>query len=304
MPIWRYSRALATFLDQNVERYDIVHVHGIWTAVSLLAAQAAYKHKVPYIISPHGMLAPDALRRKGLKKAIYLRLVERTLFRRAALIHCITVQEQQHAARNLPVRATICVPNGVQVPEFYAKDYKKLDRVAFIGRIHAIKGLDRLIEALVSIPEVNLTVAGSGAVSYEKHIRRVISKYGLQNRVQLVGFADEATKEQIFRDALFTVVPSFSEVLALVSLESMASSTPVLVSKQCNFDDVEKYCAGIVIKDNKPATIREGIQRMLASDIAQMSHNAYRLATEKYELTTVAAALSNAYVRVVSAKDN
>ena len=303
IPLWRYSRAFSTFLDRNVERYDIVHVHGMWTAVSLLAARAAYRHRVPYIITPHGMLAPDALRRKGWKKAIYLRLVERTLFRRASLIHCITPQEQQHVTSNLPVRATSCVPNGIDVPDFHYKDYEKLDTIAFIGRMHPIKGLDRLIEALATVPDVNLVVAGSGTKPYETYIRRIIKKHGLQDRVQLVGFADEAVKKRIFRDALFTVIPSFSEVLALVSLESMANSTPVLVSEQCNFDDVQKSNAGIVTKDNEPATIRIGIERMLSSDIAQLSWNAHSLVSEKYELTKVAAALTHAYITIVSDKD-
>jgi poly(glycerol-phosphate) alpha-glucosyltransferase len=274
----------------------------MWTAVSYLTGRTAFKHAVPYIVSPHGMLESDALRRKALKKWIYLRLYEEKIFGRAALIHCINESERANVQRIFEVEQTSTIPNGICVSEFLRKDYQDLDTIAFIGRFHPKKGLDRLIEAVSMIPELKLWVAGSGEKSYESYISKIIDKYGMRNRVHVSGFVDEVTRAQIFRDTLFTVIPSFSEGLPMVALESLESGTPVIVSRQCNLQDVGEKVAGIIIDNNEPNTIKIAIEQMLSSDLARMSRNAHRLAKEKYELRAVASALVDAYLEVISAQ--
>jgi glycosyltransferase involved in cell wall biosynthesis len=145
-------------------------------------------------------------------------------------------------------------------------------------------------------------VAGSGEKSYESYISKIIDKYGMRNRVHVSGFVDEVTRAQIFRDTLFTVIPSFSEGLPMVALESLESGTPVIVSRQCNLQDVGEKVAGIIIDNNEPNTIKIAIEQMLSSDLARMSRNAHRLAKEKYELRAVASALVDAYLEVISAQ--
>lgn len=298
---WRYSRAFSRYIRRTAGNFDIVHVHGMWTGVSFISARAAARHGVPYVITPHGMLEPAALRRKLIKKALYLRLIEKRLFAKASCVHCITEQEVRNVELAFRVKRTVQVPNGVYVPDFLHKPYQGLSDIAFIGRIHPIKGLDRLLEALAGIPRLNLVVAGAGDKDYERYIRGLIRRYDLKDRVKMVGFVDNDEKSAIFKNSLFTVIPSFSEGLSMVALESLANSTPVVVSRQCNFPEVGESGAGVVIENNETASIRQGIEQMLSADLARMSQNAHKLVTEKFGYRDVASALVEEYRKIIAA---
>lgn len=296
--VWRYSRSLASFLEKNIRTFDVVHIHGLWTAVSYQGYTAAVKHGIPYVVSPHGMLEGDALRRKRLKKAVYMNLVERRMFRKAALVHCISDSECRNASRIFDIAKIVKIPNGVEVPSFVEKDYRRLDSIAFIGRLHPIKGLDRLIEALAGVPAINLYVAGAGDPAYEKYIRGLVEQYGLQERIRMLGFADQDRKLKIFSSSLFTVIPSFTEGLSMTGLESIANSTPVLVSRSCNFNVVGQAGAGLVIEDNQVETIRKGLVKMQSMDMKNMSICAHHLAREQFSYKRVAGALTEQYVKL------
>lgn len=297
---WRYSSGLSGWLTRHLKEYDIVHIHGMWTAVSCFAARAAVKHGVPFIISPHGMLETDALGRKKFRKAIYLNLVERQNFSEAASVHCVSENERDAVRRIFRPRRVICIPNGIDVPGPLGKDYGRLDSIAFIGRIHPKKGLDRLIQAMQLIPGLRLLVAGTGEKAYEAYIRKLIEKCGMQDRISMLGFADSTLKMHIFEHSLFTVIPSFSEGLPMTGLESAGNSTPVIVSSQSNLNEVAEHSAGLVIDNNEVESIRKGIEKMLSLNIPKMSMSARNLALKKFDIKKVSAAMIDNYHRIVS----
>jgi glycosyltransferase involved in cell wall biosynthesis len=116
----------------------------------------------------------------------------------------------------------------------------------------------------------------------------LVEKLKLTDRVDFKGFVDPYEKKQIFKNSAFLVLPSHTEGLSMVGLESVMHSTPVLTTKKCNFDEVEQYNAGMVMETNDPETIKEYILKMFAADIKKMSKNAYQLANEKYSIKSVA----------------
>src|SRR5580704_10192476 len=78
--IFGYAPGLASAVEAS--NADILHIHGIWMYPSLVSLRSARKAK-PFLISPHGLLKPLALRNSRWKKQIAALLFENEHLRRA-----------------------------------------------------------------------------------------------------------------------------------------------------------------------------------------------------------------------------
>src|SRR5437667_9422323 len=72
----KISIQLARFIDRKIEDFDVVHIHGLYRFPTTYAARSARKRGVPYIIRPHGSLAPY-LHHRSAKSVLIKRLYER-----------------------------------------------------------------------------------------------------------------------------------------------------------------------------------------------------------------------------------
>ncbi|SMN01012.1 Glycosyltransferase [uncultured Candidatus Thioglobus sp.] len=246
------------------------------------------------------MIEPNALQIKGFKKQIYWQFIEKEIFNHAHSVHCITKQESQYS-KQLAQTNTFIVPNGVSAKALTNKN--NINNVfCFIGRIHEIKGLDLLLRAIADIKNIKLIIAGSGIKQYEDYILNLIKTLKIENRIEWLGFANENIKYKIFLSSCCTIVPSHSEVLSIVGIESIANSTPVLITRQCNFNEIEEFNAGMIMPDNNPDTIKKYLLKMLDSDIDVMSKNAYNLAMEKYDIDIVSKKILDKFKQIITLK--
>ncbi len=296
---WRQSKELKNYLQKNIKTYDIVWIHALWAGTTFYAAKYAKKFNIPYIVTPHGMIEPDALKRKGLKKKLYWSLIEKKVFDNASAIHCITEAESTYA-KQLTKTKNFVIPNGIEEELFLEKRYDQLKSICFIGRFHEKKALDLLLKAIVKIDGIKLLVAGGGDQEYEDYIYRLVKELEIEDRVDFKGFADKVVKKEMFRQSAFLVLPSHTEGLSMVGLESVMNSTPVLTTRKCNFDEVARYDAGMVMENNDPKTIREYILKMFESDIKVMSKNAHNLAMEKFSIDSVSDRMINEFEDILN----
>ncbi len=103
--------------DIEAHTPDLVHTHGIWLYPSVLAERLHRRKGTPYIISPHGMLDPWALKHSALKKKIALALFERRHLENAACIRALCESEAQ-SIRAFGLKNPIAViPNGIDLLE-------------------------------------------------------------------------------------------------------------------------------------------------------------------------------------------
>src|ERR1700677_48279 len=107
--IFGYAPGLANAVEAN--NADILHIHGIWTYPSLVSLRSARETR-PYLVSPHGLLKPLALRNSRWKKRIAALLFENEHLRRAACLHALNAAEAD-TFRAYGLKNPICVvPNG------------------------------------------------------------------------------------------------------------------------------------------------------------------------------------------------
>ena len=185
---------------------DLVHTHGIFLWISGHVNDWHRKTGCPYIVSPHGMLDPWALRNSAWKKRIAARLFEDRHLHEAACLHALNEAEAE-AMRAYGLRQPIAViPNGVSFPRGGKEDgrwemgdggcgkaesekrnsesnpsAKKL--LLFLGRLHPKKGLGELIEAWARTPGRKgwtLVIAGWGEPKYVERLRELARARGLR----------------------------------------------------------------------------------------------------------------------------
>ena len=296
---WRYSKDLKNYIKDNIKNYDLVWIHTLWTGTSYYASKYSKKNNIPYIVTPHGMIEPEALKRKGFKKKIYWSLIEKKIFDYASAIHCITEAEKTYSNKLTKTKAFV-VPNGTEKETFLEKNFELLNSISFIGRFHEIKGLDLLLKSLVNIKNLNLIIAGGGEKNYEEYIYNLVKQLQLEERVKFKGFVDNKIKREIFKQSLFLVLPSYSEGLSMVGLEAIMNSTPVLTSEKCNFKEIKDFNAGMIMKNNAIKTLESYINLMIKSDIEKMSKNAYNLALEKFSIDSVSKNIYKEFEKIVN----
>lgn len=303
-----WSSGMGRALEQFVPSCDVVHLHSVFLWPTWAAAQAARRHRVPYGISPRGMLVPDLVRRKSrLAKSAWIALIERRNIEAAAFLHVTSALEAHEAGRfgmRLPELAVI--PNGVG-GEFGEEDASALPELLadapfllFVGRVNWKKGLDRLIPALASVPEANLVVAGNDEEEYVPALQAIASKAGVAGRVRFVGEVRGWAKAELMRRAALLVLPSYSENFGNVVLEAMAEGCPVAVTAGVGLaPTVAAAGAGVVLPD-EPAGMGAMIASLLADDKRrhEMGARGRKLVEERFSWDAVAAGMEAVYERL------
>ncbi|KAA3656531.1 MAG: glycosyltransferase family 1 protein [Calditrichaeota bacterium] len=103
------------------------------------------------------------------------------------------------------------------------------DFVLFIGRLSPEKGLNTLINAWKSMPEIPLKIAGSGPM-IESIATRLHADH--MTHIELQGFVNSRTRTELLARTRFLVVPStWYEGMPTVVLEAFAAGIPVLASR-------------------------------------------------------------------------
>lgn len=270
------SRAV---LREAVIGADVLQVHGIWTGHCKATLSFASKYRKPVIVSAHGMLDEWALRHKRWKKAPYSALVERPNLGRATCLRALTkVEAENYRAFGLKLPVAV-IPNGVDAPDdaspreflrqFPHLEHKKI--VMFLGRLHKKKGVDLLVEAwdMVSgkLPGSHLVIAGpdKGALGpLARDNARLAAK-----SITLTGLLTGSMKWSALSAATAFALPSFSEGLSMATLEALWMGIPVLITRECNFREIEDLECTFLVEPTVPS-IAEGLAGMLGRSSAEL----------------------------------
>lgn len=219
----------------------IIHDHGLWLPFNHATAITAYSLKVPYVVSPRGMLSPWALDFKSWKKKIAWNLwVARDLNRVTAF--CTTAETEAENLRHLGFRQPIAtIPNGINIEPlkyYHEKQGKSLRQALFLSRIHPVKGVCEMVEAWAKVqPEGwELVIAGPDNDGHAKAVHQCIAKYRLRKVIRLIGPINDAIKWKLFQQSDLFVLPTFSENFGIVIAEALSMGTPVITTKGAPWD--------------------------------------------------------------------
>ena len=169
------------------------------------------------------------------------------------------------------------VPNGIKEPQnVKTKRNENVTKYIFTGRIDPQKGIETAIEAFAklartqAISDFQFDIYGSGDEIYAEHCRRLVDKYGLENRVKFCGRVDNVIN--LYADYDIMLMPTtMREPFGMVTVEAMAAGLPVIATN--------KYGPAEIITNGKDGLLFEpGNISQLAEKIALLHNdsNLYR----------------------------
>ena len=208
---WRFSKNLKGKLNtlHTQKKIDIIHIHGVWMYPQYAAAKFAFKNKIPFLISCHGMYEPWLWLNGSFKKKLYFKYVVRNIFSKAKYLHAITLPEAKELKKLFPNTTVAEIPNLIDskpiviaTPDFSEK------YILYLGRIDKKKGIDILINAFANIAnhEFRLKIAG-GFNDYQKELEALVKNLNLEGKVDFVGLVTGVPNTA---DSRFTI-PTTSE---------------------------------------------------------------------------------------------
>lgn len=312
-PRYAASPALGAWLSGHAAAYDIAHLHSIWQYPTFAAAKACQRSGIPYVVLLNGMLDVYSVgHRNYWLKFLYWHWREKHILRCARALHCLNLAEIRRAASWIGTMPKFVAGNGVSSAElaalpgrggFRARHPEIGERplALFLSRLHPKKGLDRLLpawqELLEQQPEAVLVIAGTGAADYVAALDKLIAECRLTGRVIRVGQLAGRDKWAALVDADVFVLPSHQEGFSMAITEAMAAGCPVVVTEECNFDEVEPHQAGRIIRGGDMQAFVEAVAEILEDGglRATYSRNGRRLVETRFTWERIARDLEEIY---------
>lgn len=270
---------------------SIAHFSAVFFPLNFFCIWICILFNVPFTVAPRGELSSSALQFSSKKKEWYLKLVTHFFFKKANRIIVTSEDERKDVTNKFPaVEAKIQIlPNYYDIEE---KDGGVLPLKAkatitflFLGRLHPIKNLEVLCKSFASFSAdkqaVKLVIAGDGDFSY----RHSLQKYASE-KIEFIGHVEGNQKTAVLQSSYCLILPSKSENFGNVVLEGLAQGIPVIASKGTPWEILEEFNAGMWVEasDDNLKDALERVYSLSAEEYASMSHNAHKLAFDKFSI--------------------
>jgi len=144
--------------------------------------------------------------------------------------------------------------------------------VLAVRRLVRRMGLEDLIDAMAQVrkrhPDALLLIAGKGRLADALQAR--IDDAGLTDAVRLLGFVPDHHLPMLYRAATVSIVPTVAlEGFGLITAESLASGTPVLVTPVGGLPEaVAELSSDLVLSATGVEAIAEGLTAALSGTLA------------------------------------
>lgn len=282
VPIFKFKRygpdsmhitpTFKKWLNVN-SNWDLISIQGVWFYFSRAASEWCIKNNIPYIITIHGNLNSKALEISSLKKKIASKVFVNKVLKNAACLHALNFNEYT-ILRELGYTQPICVVgNGIAEPRLGSisvqhhipEKYLSKRTCLYLGRLHPIKGVDRLLHAWSKMTDSSawqLVIAGDGDPDYVQKLKVLVKKLNLKN-VYFIGFVNGEVKSAWLKRAELFVLTSFSEAFPMSILEALSHRTAVLMTNVCGLNSAVAKGAALEVTDDNNS-IEIGLREMLS----------------------------------------
>jgi glycosyltransferase involved in cell wall biosynthesis len=321
-PCWHHhdlvlSLSLIYWLIRYIKKYDVVHTNTVFAPIILFVHWLCQWQKIPYVMTPHGMLEPWAMSYKGWKKRLYYNIFEKPTLQKVSAIQVIANVEASNL-KSLGFEHLAVVPNGIHRqefahltnPEVFYKQFPgtvSKTLILFLGRIDPKKGLDLLAPAFSKVhakfPETHLVIAGPDNIGFQTTVQGYFRQAGCLDAVTFTGMLIGELKYAALAAANLYVAPSYSEGFSMSILEGMASALPCIITTGCNFPEAATIKAAYVVDIDADAIADALIQCLSKPQEAKaMGDRAREFILQNYTWESAAKKLVTVYEAIINQK--
>ena len=274
-----FFKSMEDFRSQEGIAYDIIHSHywlsgqlGNWAQELWNRPHLVMLHTLGEVKNRTGVGRPEPELRIAAEKELVKtchRILAPTEREQDNLVHYYGVSEEKIGI----------VPCGVNLnlfqPELKQAARKRLgldpDDIILlnVGRFEPLKGIDRLLEALVHLRDHRrlrlVIVGGDGDKAPESQfLRQKAINLGIGDKVLFAGRIEQKYLPPYYNSADVLVISSHYESFGLVGLEALACGRPVVSTPVGAMERlIQKSQAGQVVRDTLSQSLAKGIQSII-----------------------------------------
>lgn len=279
---------------------DIVHVH-FAVPSGPVAWLLEHFSGVPYVLTAHLGDVPGGVPEKTERWFRWIYPLSPPIWKRAAHVVAVSEHTRQLAEKRYPVEVQV-IPNGVDLEKLDPGQITVHDppQIFFAGRFMDQKNPLQVIRTLETLRELRWTCLMAGDGPLKAQVEQKIQQWGLAERFTLPGWI---TPEQVIQymacsDILF--MPSHSEGLPVIGVQSLAMGLGVVASEIGGMlDIVEHGRNGYLIDPSQPEGYREALFELLADPRRLLEFRlASRQRAQNFAISRVASAYEEIFQRV------
>ncbi|MCC5896191.1 MAG: glycosyltransferase family 4 protein [Alkalibacterium sp.] len=229
----RVLKRLQEYINANA--FDVIHTHGPRANMLINLLKPFLKGK--WVVTIHSNPLLD-FENKGVKGKLFEKINTRSLIKADGVI--AVSNEIKSIAIELGANAChiSTIHNGIQFTDpLVTEKNKELFTLVSVGRLHAIKNFDLLLESLAvsGLPHWKLILCGDG--EEEAGLRKKAEDLNVLSHIEFKGWIDSHELKQVISQTDVMVHPSKSESFPLVLLEAAEQEVPVIAT---NVGDVKE----------------------------------------------------------------
>ena len=286
---------------------DLVHVSSVFCLSSVLGLMAARAAGKPIVFSVRGALQPVAMQTGQGRKRAWLNLFSR-VYDDVNIFHATAAHEARaiEDALGMGRRITV-IPNGtepiddVQLTALSGERLQNPSIIGMLGRLHPIKAVERVIDALALLLRaglvVRLEVAGPVQDSvYRQSLLDRAERLGVASHFELLGPLHGDEKLRFYARCSVLVVASHTENFSNVVVEALNVRTPVVASLGTPWAELAEVGCGAWVA-NEPKSLADAIAPFLTDPgLCRNAGDAgHVLVQQKYTWPTVARQMAQVY---------
>jgi len=200
----------------------------------------------------------------------------------------------------LPIYTNENKSKKINRKDFDTPDDKQL--ILSLSRLHPVKGIDILLEAMVKVPEAFLWIAGSGPL--EKDLISQSEKLGLTERVRFLGWRDD--KEALMATSDICVFPSRNDAFGAVIIEAWAAKKPNIACKSPGPEAIiSDNHDGLLVEIDDVNQLAEVIKKVIGNKklASSLANNGYKNFMENYSEKVFSKNIVKIYSSIIKIKN-
>jgi len=235
-----------TELNKRIKNSKIVHIQGCWSLLHLFAFIFSKIYRKKIFFSPHGMLMPEALKIKSIKKKIALLFYQKMIANNSDKIIVNSSKEKKEMLKITKNKNIHIIPHGIKVNKisYFKKNHKNL-KFIFYSRIHPIKGLYDLVKIWNQSNKLkNIKLDIYGQIENRSYFNIVKKFFG--KNIKYLGPINSKNKYKTLKKYDVLLFPSLSENFGMVILESLNSGMFIIMRKGLPWEFLSPRFANLI----------------------------------------------------------
>lgn len=292
---WGMAKYLKRFLKKN--NIDLIHVHG------MRPLEATKGLSIPVIFTNHtsGFL-------KRLEKPALFQGRLRSRLNHVSLVLAPSY-ELCDATKKIGYNGSVhFISNGVDTEKFSAKDLNNINsEKTFIlaRRLVEKNGVVIFAEALTKVQNPNFKVLIAGVGAEQQTMQKIFQNAGIANKVKFIGAVKNSDMPALYKQADYSVLPSFYEATSITGLESMSSGLPLIGTNVGGIPYlIDEGITGFLVPSHDAIALAKKIDEVLLfgnQKYLQLSKASVERAKSKFDWGVIAKQTELYYKQVIQA---